>query len=204
LSYLRKKGYTMSLYDDPEGVKNYIQMCENYDGSNLYQALSQHLPVNSTLLELGSGPGLDIEYLKKHYSVTGSDLSDEFLKVCKEKYPDIPFIKLNALKLNSTLGLDEKFDCIYSNKVLHHLTDEELQESLKQQVKNLSSNGLIAHSFWLGEENQEISGMLFTYYKKDDLLDIISAQFEILSTLNYEEFEVGDSLFVVAKLKTKS
>jgi ubiquinone/menaquinone biosynthesis C-methylase UbiE len=190
----------MSLYDDPEGVKNYIQMCENYDGSNIYQALSQHLPENSTLLELGSGPGLDIEYLKKHYSVTGSDLSEEFLKICKEKTPEIPFVKLNVLNLE----LDQKFDCIYSNKVLHHLTEEELQESLKQQAKILSPNGLIAHSFWLGEENQEISGMLFTYYKKDDLLDVISEQFEILSTMSYEEFEEGDSLFVVAKLKAKA
>jgi len=190
----------MSLYDDPEGVKTYIEMCDEYDGSQLYQALRQHLADNSTLLELGSGPGLDIEYLKQHYSVTGSDLSDEFLKVCKDKSPEIPFIKLDALKLKSTLGQGQKFDCIYSNKVLHHLTEEELQQSLKQQVKLLSPNGLIAHSFWLGEENQQISGMLFTYYKKDDLLDIISEQFEILSTLSYAEFEEDDSLFVIAKM----
>lgn len=190
----------MSLYDDPEGVKTYIRMCEEYDGSQLYQALRKHLPDNSTLLELGSGPGLDIEYLKQHYSVTGSDLSDEFLKVCKQKNPEILFIKLDALNLESTLGKDQKFDCIYSNKVLHHLTEEELQQSLKQQVKLLAPNGLIAHSFWLGEENQQISGMLFTYYKKDDLLDVISEQFEILSTLSYAEFEEDDSLFVIAKM----
>ncbi len=187
----------MNFYTDPESVKKYIQMCEGYDGSNIYQALSKHLPLNSTLLELGSGAGLDIEYLKNNYSVTGSDLSDKFLKICKEKYPEISFLKLNALKLDSV----EKFDCIYSNKVLHHLTEEELKVSLEEQVKILFPNGLIAHSFWLGEENQEIEGLLFTYYVKEHLLGIISESFEILSTLSYKEFEEGDSLLVIARLK---
>jgi len=187
----------MNFYDDPENVKTYIQMCEGYDGINIYQLLSKHLPAKSTLLELGSGAGLDIEYLKKKYSVTGSDLSDEFLKICKEKHPDITFLKLNALKLE----VDKKYNCIYSNKVLHHLTEKELKQSLNQQMKILIANGLIAHSFWLGEENQEMNGLLFTYYKKDHLLSIISETFEVLSTLSYKELEEDDSLFVIAKLK---
>jgi len=45
---------------------------------------------------------------------------------------------------------------------------------------------------------------LFTYYKKEYLLSIISECFEILSTLTYKEFEENDSLFVIARLKTKS
>jgi len=187
----------MNFYDDPENVKKYIQLCKDYDGNNIYQSLSKHLTVKSTLLELGSGAGFDVEYLKKNYSVTGSDLSDEFLKLCKNKHPEIQFLKLNALKLE----VDKKFNCIYSNKVLHHLTEKALIQSLEQQVKMLTLNGLIAHSFWLGEESQEINGLLFTYYKKEHLLSIISESFEILSTLVYKELDEGDSLFVIAKLK---
>lgn len=190
----------MNFYNDPVSVKSYIEMCEGYDGSNIYQVLHQHLPENATLLELGSGPGLDVEYLKNSYSVTGSDMSEEFLKVCKQRHPEISFLQLDVLKL----ALAEKFDCIYSNKVLHHLTEEELKESLKQQVKILSPDGLVAHSFWLGEENQVMNGMLFTYYKKENLLRILSEYFEILSTLNYEEFEENDSVFVIARLKAKA
>ena len=189
----------MSFYDNPENVKKYIQMCEGYDGSNIHTTLAAALPSQSSLLELGSGAGLDIEFLKAHYSVTGSDLSDEFLKVCKEKHPDIPFLKLNAQSLDT----DNKFDCIYSNKVLHHLTEKELAESLQRQSKLLSSNGKIAHSFWLGEEDQVINDLLFTYYQESHLLDIISESFEVLSTLKYEEFEEGDSLFVIASLRNQ-
>lgn len=187
----------MSFYDDPENAKKYIEMCKDYDGNNIYQLLSKNLSLNSTLLELGSGGGLDIEYLKKKYSVTGSDLSDEFLNVCEEKHPEISFLKLNAQKLE----VSDIFDCIYSNKVLHHLTQDALKESIQQQAKILSPNGLIAHSFWLGEENEEMNGLLFTYYNQEELLGIISESFEILSTLSYKEFEDGDSLFVIARLK---
>lgn len=45
----------MNYYDDPENVKTYIQMCEDYDGINIYHSLSKDLPAKSTLLELGSG-----------------------------------------------------------------------------------------------------------------------------------------------------
>jgi cyclopropane fatty-acyl-phospholipid synthase-like methyltransferase len=197
---LYKTGSTMSFYDDPDNVKKYIEMCEGYDGNNIYQLLSKHLSVNSTLLELGSGGGLDVEYLKKKYSVTGSDLSEEFLSVCKEKHPEISFLKLNAQKLE----LSEVFDCIYSNKVLHHLTKEALKESLLQQVKLLSNKGIIAHSFWIGEDNEEVNGLLFTYYNQEELLGIISESFEILSTLSYKEFEDGDSLFVIARFEDTS
>ncbi|MFT7288716.1 MAG: cyclopropane fatty-acyl-phospholipid synthase-like methyltransferase [Halieaceae bacterium] len=69
------------------------------DAADIYQALSTHLQAKSTLLELGSGAGLNIEYLKISYTVTGSDLSDEFLKICRKKHPEIPFLKINALKL---------------------------------------------------------------------------------------------------------
>ena len=185
----------MSFYNDPESVKQYIKMCEGYDGSNIYQQLGHHLPQNSTLLELGSGAGLDIDFLKKNYSVTGSDLSYEFLKICRQQHPELSFVKLDALKLN----LDEQFNCIYSNKVLHHLTEVELKESLRQQLEILSPNGLIAHSFWLGEESKTMHDLLFIYYDKAHLLDIISEFFDVLSTLSYEELSQDDSLFVIAK-----
>lgn len=188
----------MSFYDDPENIKKYIQMCENYDGSNIYQSLSKSLPENSTLLELGSGAGLDIENLKNNYSVTGSDLSEEFLNICRDKCPEVPFLKLNALQLE----VSEKYNCIFSNKVLHHLTENELKQSLDQQAKILSTNGLIAHSFWLGKENKEMYGLLFTYYSKDHLLSIISESYDVLSALSYKELEDDDSLFVIAKVKS--
>lgn len=187
----------MNFYDDPDNVKKYIQMCEGYDGDNIYQWLGEVLPLKSSLLELGSGAGLDIEYLKKHYSVTGSDNSDEFLRVCREKHPEISFLKVSAEKLD----VNGVYDCIYSNKVLHHLAKEILKESLKLQASLLKPNGLIAHSFWLGDESKEIEGLLFTYYTRAELLSVISQTFDIISTQSYKEFDEDDSLFVIARIR---
>lgn len=172
-------------------------MCDDYDGSELYNILQKHLEDGKSVLEIGSGPGFDLSFLKQHYQVTGSDLSDQFLKHCKAKFPDLSFIKLDA----SDLQTSKSFDCIYSNKVLGHLTEAELRNSLSQQSKALTPDGLIAHSFWIGDESHEMEGLLFTYYRQQQLIDIISGHYEILSTLSYQEFDEADSMFVVAKLK---
>ena len=33
----------MSFYDDSESVDKYIDMCEGYDGSNIYEMMKKHL-----------------------------------------------------------------------------------------------------------------------------------------------------------------
>lgn len=187
----------MSFYEDKANVDKYIELCKDYDGSNIYERLKQHLKEGKSVLELGTGPGFDIPFLNEHYHVTGSDFSDEFLVRCKEKYPDINFIKIDARNIDTST----EYDCIYSNKVLHHLTRGELSSSLLAQAGILSPGGMIAHSFWLGEEDQNMEGLLFSYYRKEELLGILSKNFDVVATLSYREFEEGDSLFVVAKVK---
>ena len=185
----------MGFYDISENVDKYIEMCNDYDGKYIYQEIKKFLNEGSSVLELGSGPGLDIQFLNANYQVTGSDLSEQFISRLKNKFHNIPFLKINALDVD----VKDKFDCIYSNKVLHHLTKEELLLSLSNQSNVLTSNGIIAHSFWIGEENQEMEGLLFTYYRKKELTDIISERFKILSTMSYKEFEESDSLFLIAQ-----
>jgi len=185
----------VEFYNDPVKIDEYESMCEEYDGSELYALLDKHLTDNSTLLELGSGPGNDINYLKKKYSVTGSDLSDEFLIRCKKKHADVPFIKLDAVSIKS----DKLFDCVFSNKVLHHFTIEDLEKSLKRQQEVIVTNGLFAHSFWLGNKKFTMEGMLFTFYNREHLVKLVSKYFTIIELYEYKEFEEGDSIFILAK-----
>ena len=112
----------MGFFDTKKGVEQYIKMAEGYDGAELIKILQKYLPANSTVLELGMGPGKDMDILKKSYAVTGSDNSQVFLDKYKEKYREADLLLLDAI----TLQTDRKFDCIYSNKVLHHLTQEDL------------------------------------------------------------------------------
>ena len=185
----------MKFYDDPVKVDEYEKMCEEYDGSGLYEALEKHLSDNSSLLELGSGLGYDVNHFKKRYSVTGSDMSDEFLRRCKKKYADVPFIKLDAV----SISVDKTFDCVFSNKVLHHLTLENLKKSFKRQQKVIVRNGVFAHTFWLGDKEFTMEGMLFVFHDRESLINLVSEYFTIFETYDYKEFEEGDSIFIMAK-----
>jgi ubiquinone/menaquinone biosynthesis C-methylase UbiE len=189
----------MDFYNNPASVDEYEKMCDGYNGSELYNVLDKHLTDNSTVLELGSGPGNDIEYLHKKFAVIGSDSSDEFLLRCKKRYVDVPFIKLDAVSIKT----DKVFDCVFSNKVLHHLSTEDLKKSLKRQQEVLVPNGLFAHTFWLGDKEFTMKGMLFVFYNRDRLINLVSEYFTILETYDYNEFEEGDSVFIVAKNNKK-
>jgi len=189
------KGKVVEFYNDPVKVDEYEKMCDEYDGTELYKVLVKHLAGNSTLLELGSGPGNDINYLLEKYIVTGSDLSDEFILRCKKKYKDVPFVKLDAVSIK----INKVFDCVFSNKVLHHLTHEDLKKSFKQQQKVLVRDGIFAHTFWLGDKEFTMEGMLFVFHNRENLIKLVSEFFTILETYDYKEFEEGDSIFIVAK-----
>lgn len=185
----------MKFYNDPGKVDEYEKMCEEYDGTELYTVLEKHLDKSSTLLELGSGPGNDIKHFIGNFSVIGSDLSDEFLSRCRNRFKDISFLKLDAVSIDT----DEMYDCIFSNKVLHHLNRDELEKSFMRQQQVIKRHGLFAHTFWLGGKEFTMEDMLFVFYDKKELLTMVSKYFTIRETYCYKEFEEGDSIFVVAE-----
>ena len=136
-----------------------------------------------------------MDILKKSYAVTGSDNSQVFLDKYKEKYQDSDLLLLDAV----TMETDRKFDCIYSNKVLHHLTMEDLTKSLQRQKEMLNPNGIAFHSFWKGNKVEEMEGLLFTYYETEDLKKMAESNFDVLAMETYTEMERDDSIYVVLK-----
>ena len=105
-------GRVMSYFDDPKNVRNYTKMAEGYDGRELVRILSGHLEPGSSVLELGMGPGKDLDILKQQYKLTGSDSSQVFLDAYQGSNPSANLLLLNAETLETT----QQFDCIYSNK----------------------------------------------------------------------------------------
>lgn len=187
----------MGWYNSKKNVNEYIKMAEGYDGKILIDILKKILPGGSTVLELGMGPGKDLGLLKKYYMVTGSDISKIFLDLYKKNYPQSDLLLLDAV----TIKTDRKFDCIYSNKVLYHLSKTELKKSLKRQNTVLKKGGILLHSFWKGSKEEEKFGLKFVYYTKKELIKMIGNTFEILQIDEYGEMEDNDSVYLILKKK---
>lgn len=187
----------MGFFDTEKGVEKYITMAEGYDGVELIKILQNYLSKDSTVLELGMGPGKDLDILKESYTVTGSDNSQIFLDKYKENHQDADVLLLDAVNIPT----NRKFDCIYSNKVLHHLSKEDLVKSFQRQKEILNPNGIVFHSFWKGNKIEKIEGLLFTYYETGDLEKIMKPNFEILGLETYTEMENNDSIYVILRIK---
>jgi SAM-dependent methyltransferase len=185
----------MGYYHTPESVDEYVKMAEGYDGRELIEVLKQYLPPGATVLELGMGPGKDLDLLSETFQATGSDVSPLFLARYRAAHPDADLLLLDA----ATLDTQRRFDGIYSNKVLMHLTRDEVRMSLRRQAEILTDGGVALHSFWYGDEEEEFSGLRFVQYTEASFAEVVGAEFEILEVERYAEMEEGDSVYFVLR-----
>ncbi len=187
-------------YHTKDSVEEYINMAKDVDGGELIEILNEHIFKGASILELGSGPGSDYQILSQDYHVFGSDYSGEFLNHLRVKYPDGEFLHLDAI----TLKTEKKFDGVYSNKVLQHLSNEELKKSISQQFRILNNEGLVCHSFWKGEGDEMFKGMFVNYQTVASLRSFFEKKFNVLVLEEYKEFEEADSILIIAKKKAES
>ena len=186
-----------SYYHTKESVQEYIKMARGYDGREAIEKLRQFLPPGSEILEIGSGPGTDYGLLKSEYRPTGSDNSPEFINHLKTSFPGDLFLQLDA----SSLETDLRFDCIYSNKVLHHLDDQALEASIARQFDILNPGGIVCHTFWKGEDSEIFNDLLVNYHSDTGLRSIFEKHFEPLLIQYYQEFEEDDSILFIGQKK---
>jgi cyclopropane fatty-acyl-phospholipid synthase-like methyltransferase len=185
-------------YKTRDSVSEYIELAKDVSGQEHIARLKMYLESGSDLLELGSGPGTDWRILSKDFNVTGSDNSEAFLVHLRANNSDGQFLNISA----DTIEIDATFDGIYSNKVLHHLTDEELASSVDRQFKILNSDGLICHTFWKGEGSEIFKGLFVNYHTEESLRSFFQPRFDILSIEPYAEFETDDSYILLGKKRS--
>jgi cyclopropane fatty-acyl-phospholipid synthase-like methyltransferase len=188
---------TLGYYDDEDNVEEYIKMAEGYDGREFIPVIQKYLKDGSTILELGMGPGKDLELLAEHFQVTGSDISQVFLDRYWKDHPGADLELMDAVKMD----IKRNFDGIYSNKVLHHLTKEQLEKSLTNQVQVLNRGGILLHTFWYGDKEEEHLGLQFSYYTEKTFCELVGDEYDILKSVMYAEMETRDSIYFVLRKK---
>ena len=188
---------TKEYYENESNVESYCKFTPSHDGSLLVDALGEHLKPDASVLELGIGPGKDLQLLSEQFQVTGSDYSKAFLQRFRQQHPEVDLLELDALTLDTEL----RFDAIFSNKVLMHFDSDELRQSFANQHRVLNEGGIVLHSLWYGEGQQEFDGLTLVYHNEQDLTELLQDAFDILAMEKHAKMADGDSIYVIARKK---
>ena len=176
-------------------TKIYSFMLLFYKNTFVVDYFMKKIDKSKEILEIGSGTGKDFKTLSKEYKITGSDYSEAFLKSLKKKYRKHQFLKINAL----TMETGKKYDVIYSNKVLQHLTPDQLEKSLLAQYEILKKGGVLFHALWKGNlEDGKFDGIPDVLYEREDI-EKIKGHFVIEEYIEYTEMKDNDSFIIILR-----
>jgi SAM-dependent methyltransferase len=187
--------FEADYYDNEQNVSSYIEFTPAHDGAELVEALRAELPQQSSVLELGMGPGKDFKLLSEYFRATGSDRSNVFLNRFRKLDPSADLLYLDA----RTLDTDRRFDAIFSNKALIHMSSAELSQSFGRQHDVLTPGGVVLHSFWYGEGQNEFSGLTLVYHNETDLAALLEPDFDVIGLERHAKMADGDSIYVIAR-----
>src|SRR3954470_16047880 len=92
-----------AVYDAIYSFKKYAEEAEK-----LKEIAFSRSPNAKTWLDVACGTGTHIEYLKTDFKCTGVDLSEDLLKLAREKHADVEFLAGDM----RTFDLGRQFDVV--------------------------------------------------------------------------------------------
>lgn len=94
------------------------------------------------ILDVGCGPGTNTRaFLRTNSNYLGIDLNDGYVASAKRRFGDQHFMVGDASKIDVPTG--ERFDCIFINSMLHHMTDDQVRSLLQSTRDLLMPDGMV-------------------------------------------------------------
>ena len=194
-------------------IKDYNDIAKEYAdeffGTKAYERyIDNFLKVlnGKKILDVGCGNGTDCKYIKdKGYDINGIDISENMLKIAKEKVPNVKFEIMDMTNMEYSNNI---YDGIISNCSLFHIPSEEVLLTLKEFNRVLKVDGkiLVVVQEGKGEEmvdepyrhGTKVYMNFFTEEKITNLL--VESKFEIISIDKkncYSQNELGTTELII-------
>jgi ubiquinone/menaquinone biosynthesis C-methylase UbiE len=136
-------------------------------------------------LEIGCGPGRLVKPLSRHFGeIHGVDVSDEMIRLARERLADIPHAHFHATNGASlALFADDSFDFIYSYAVFQHIPSRDVVLEYMREIRRVLKPGGIFHGQFNGlshpGDTNTWSGVVFSAadiraFTRDNGLELVN------------------------------
>ena len=156
----------------------YDQLAEHYDriyASKDYAAeadlvrsiIAERNPGARTLLDVACGTGGHLVHLRSHFECEGLDLSDEMVRIAREKLPGMPLHIASMTDFN----LGSRFDavvCLFS-AVGHLITVDRLNAAIRNMAAHLKPGGTLAVEPWIDPADWIVGHVSMDTFNDDDV-----------------------------------
>ena len=175
----------------------YNNSAERYDAKfstyeiylNRINDFASSLNKNSSILDVGCGPGINAEiFINNGHKVTGIDISEQMIALAEKRCPEGNF----SVKKAGDLETSEKYDVVCLSFIIVHLEDEETARLIKKLPSLIHPGAHVYISFMTGKnagyEKTSFSDddIYFNYYNCDEIEKLFTAE-GFRKTMVFEE-----------------
>ena len=135
----------LRVYNQPAvaahyGTLNYLSACESF-------LFEKYIPRGAEILDLGVGGGRTTPYLSSIASrYLGVDYSEEMIRTCRRKFPDLEFRVGDVADLSSLADSSFGAVVIAFNGLDYVIPEERRRQSLRECFRILKNNGVLIFS----------------------------------------------------------
>jgi SAM-dependent methyltransferase len=197
-----RQGYENGNYE--EVYRNRLSLNEFEKG--FFEELKLRLPAQSSVLDLGSGPGMpyDLYLIEQGFSVTGIEIAQKHLNTAKKNVPEAHYVLGDFLSYPFSR---EQYDGIIALYSLFHVPRDRHKELLLKIFNTLKSRGYLLITVGTKDtpykEKDLFCGakMAWSFFDADTNIKLITESgFTILKTANEKDFGSAEShLWVLAQ-----
>jgi ubiquinone/menaquinone biosynthesis C-methylase UbiE len=168
----------------------YSSMGKDYvaeaDRLHLFVEKYKSSPGNS-LLDVACGTGTHAGLLSRYYSVEGTDLNPDMLKVARKKHPEIRFTRGDM----RTFELGRRFDvvtCLFS-AIGYMKTKADLGKAIRNMKRHLCDGGVLLVEPWFSPEQWHVGRVSVNQVDKPEMKIVRMNRAGIRGRISLLEFQ---------------